>query len=377
VNGTPYQAQVVSNNFNQVVCISPSITPSGLTNPSIPATVTVTNVGSGKVSAPGLTFTYGQGLFISGISPMQGPAGTSVTITGQGFVGPVTVIWGGGTPWTVLSVAGTQVVAQAAPLASPQQCTGGSGTIKVTNLDSGLNTTSTDSFTYQGVNPLITSIVVSNCGAGSGNTVPGNQSPCTLTVNGSNFGSNMQLSLANPITTIAENVGGASTQAVFTLTNSLEGLGIKYDTAACTNGTQNLITPIDVTIKDTASSCTNTLAGGLLVSPSNAACVVPPPAPILTITPTTVTLSAATLPGTVHFSVTVTNPGASTVALVSTGGNLLFTPAVTSVNLTPLGGFLTGGFDVTINSGTAGQNATFTLNYSGAVPQSATITLTP
>src|SRR5664280_3150658 len=72
-SGTPYQAQVVSNNFNQVVCISPSITASGLTGTTaVSANVTVTNVGTGKVSSPGLRFTYGQAMFISGISPIQG-----------------------------------------------------------------------------------------------------------------------------------------------------------------------------------------------------------------------------------------------------------------------------------------------------------------
>ncbi len=63
-------------------------------------------------------------MFISGISPDAGPDGppTTVTITGQGFVAPVSVTVSGGdtgcTSWNVLSVAGTQIVVQA-PAVTP------------------------------------------------------------------------------------------------------------------------------------------------------------------------------------------------------------------------------------------------------------------
>ena len=369
-NGTPYQAQVVSNNFNQVVCISPSITASGPTSSPVTASVVVTNTGTGKASNA-LTFTYGQAMFISGISPMQGPAGTSVTITGQGFVAPVSVIWGAGTPWTVLSVAGTQVVAQAAPLASAQQCAGGSGTIKVTNLDSGITATSADSFTYPGVNPLITSVAVSNCGAGSGNTVPGNQAPCTVTLNGSNFGTNMQLSLANPVTTIPENAGGTSTQAVFTLTSSLESLGIKYNTATCTNGTQNLITPIDVKITNLANTCTNTLAGGLLVSPSNTTCQVNTPL-TMTLAPATASIAGGT---SITYAVNFNRPaqtsdGPSMQVVISPSGSGVIASA-TAFTVPITAGQQTVTFNV--QAGTTAGTATITATYAGA---SATANLT-
>ena len=78
----------------------------------------------------------GQAMFISAISPMQGPAdtATTVTITGQGFVAPVSVIYDPTSTqlqWTVLSVAGTQIVVKSVPLPSPRQCSGGAAKVRV------------------------------------------------------------------------------------------------------------------------------------------------------------------------------------------------------------------------------------------------------
>ncbi len=266
------QAQVVSNNFNQVVCISPSITP---TQPNTPTTVqvSVTNVGSGKTSN-GLPFQYGQAMFISSIAPGEGPdtGGTTVTIMGQGFVGPVAVSLAG-TPAQVLSVAGTQIIAKSGAVAV-RLCSYTPGDVVVTNIDSSLSATGRSLWTYTGAQPLMTSITTS---CGSGNTVPGNAAPCTLTVNGSHFEPNvMQLSFTNPVMTIFETSFVSSTQITFTLSQSFESLGIKYNQPPCGtggSGTQNVATPIDVTLTNaTLTSCPNPLAGALLVTPTDTAC---------------------------------------------------------------------------------------------------------
>ncbi len=114
------QAQVISVNYEQVICYSPSITP---TQPGTPTTVDVTvrNQATGQTSN-GLPFRYGEAMFISGISPNQGSmqGGTIITIYGQGFVSPVQVIIqiGSGIQAEVLSVSGTEVVARTAPVPS-------------------------------------------------------------------------------------------------------------------------------------------------------------------------------------------------------------------------------------------------------------------
>ena len=347
-NGTPYQAQVVSNNFNQVVCISPSITASQPKTPTIAATVTVTNTGTGKASNA-LTFTYGQAMFISGITPMQAPAGTSVTITGQGFVSPVSVIWGGGTSWPVLSVAGTQVVAQAAALTSGQQCTGGSGTIKVTNLDSGLSATSTDQFTYQAANPLITSVTVSGSGA-TGNSMPGGINPgtglaCatgtyTMTINGSNFGPHMQVTVGSSPALVAAYVSSTK------LTVALPDLSLlPMQTIGCMSGTtagqQLVTTPVNVTVTNTDTTCSNTLNGGLLLVPCNTTCYVPP-----TPTPTPTPIPPTPTPTPAPYTLTVTKTG-TTLLTISSLPPDSFSCAGT---LTPCQGFYAPGTLVTLST---------------------------
>jgi hypothetical protein len=260
--------------------------------------VSVTNISSGKVSANTLPFQYGQSMFISGFSPMQGPANaaTTVTITGQGFVAPVSVIYdptGAQLAWTVLSVAGTQVVAQSVPLASAHQCSGGSAILRVTNLDSNLHADSTQSFAYQGVQPLITSAQI-----GTSNIIQ--QAPCggawtshTVTIKGSGFAqSGVTVSFgglpAIPATWVDAN----------TITVQLPDLtAIPIHTTTCMSGTQqgkvNIATPINVTVTNSANSCTDTLAAAMIIQPCDTTtCKLGPV--ITTISPKQGTMSGGT-----------------------------------------------------------------------------------
>ena len=79
-----------------------------------PLTVSVTARvncgGSACISGP-VSFTYTVGLSIFGFTPDHGDANTTVTITGQGFVAPLIVTFGG-SQGTVISVSGTQVLAK-------------------------------------------------------------------------------------------------------------------------------------------------------------------------------------------------------------------------------------------------------------------------
>jgi hypothetical protein len=272
------QAQVVSSNFNQVICVSPSITP---TQPGTPTTVNVTvlNVESGKVSNA-LPYRYGEAMFISGIAPGSGPdtGGTVVTLFGQGFVGPVAVSLAG-VAAEPLSVAGTEITVKSGRV-PVRQCTPLVGVASVTNLSSG-NSTTGASWTYLPALPVITGISVN----GGGNTVPRfgsscNVGPYTMTITGINFEpliigaaagtpSNMKVSFAStpPIDVIA------TYQDANTITLFIPDLStLKLATAACVTGTgaagtEMVATGVDVTVTNMSSGCSNTLRGGLVVTP--------------------------------------------------------------------------------------------------------------
>jgi len=148
------QAQVVSSNFNEIVCIAPSIAPS---QPGSPTTVqvSVVNVLTGKVSDNTLPYRYGEAMFISAITPNTGYilGWNPATIYGQGFVAPVQVeVTAGGITKQaeVLSVSGTSIQVKMPPFAEligDQGCTPVAATFKVTNIGSNLSATG-PTYTY-------------------------------------------------------------------------------------------------------------------------------------------------------------------------------------------------------------------------------------
>lgn len=146
------QAQVISSNYNEIVCIAPSIAPSGPSTPMV-VNVVVTNILTGKSSQP-LPYRYGEAMFVSGISPTVGYIGdwTPATIYGQGFVAPVQVlvtVQDITKEAQVLSVSGTALQVKMPPFneLGGQQCTPVTATITVTNLGSNLTATA-PTFTY-------------------------------------------------------------------------------------------------------------------------------------------------------------------------------------------------------------------------------------
>ncbi len=228
-------------------------------------------------------------MFISGITPAQGPAdaATTVTITGQGFVGPVSVTTNiASVPtWTVLSVAGTQIVAQALPIPDNNRtCTDQSATITVTNLDSNLKSDPTGTFTYSAVRPLITSVQI---GGGSNvvtcTAVTGGS---TVTIKGSGFvgpTANVSFQYIGPVVGTVVDAN--------TITVNLPDLStINLQQVPCNGGTglQFVQTAVGVSVTNVNSGCSNTLPNAILIDPpcSNP-CVAPPtPTPTPTATPT-------------------------------------------------------------------------------------------
>lgn len=151
------EAQVVSSNFNQIVCVAPSIAPSGPEASPVTVDVNVVNLLTGKKSQQSLQYRYGAAMFVSGITPNSGYilGWTPATIYGQGFVAPVQVVLtftglfsGARIEAEVLSVSGTSIQVRIPP-ATPyidagllcSQSTGILMNVEVINLGSGLKAT--------------------------------------------------------------------------------------------------------------------------------------------------------------------------------------------------------------------------------------------
>lgn len=299
-----HQAQVLTNNFFQVVCVSPSITP---TQPGTPTTVDVTvlNAATGKRSGA-LPFRFGEAMFLSAVDPNHGPADeeTHVTIYGQGFVGPVEVVTVAGPERIQASVdhvSGTEILATIKPLPGDRRSCGIiTAGIEVTNLNSNLKAGGL-SFYYESPTPLITSVeITADTKTGNDNTVEQvyhgaacltgplphctacsanpDWSTYTVTVRGSNFqktasgDSAMVISIPGvsaelPTTYVSPN------EIKFTLPDLT---GVAMQQISCiidgTCGLLNVQTPVALTVKNLRSGCADTLNGAIVINPCDTIC---------------------------------------------------------------------------------------------------------
>lgn len=283
------QAQVVASNYTEVVCISPSITPTA-PDTVITKQVTVTNIKSGKASNS-LGFRYGVAMFISSFSPMEGPADTATTVTifGQGFVAPVTVVAtaGGLYQWDVLSVAGTEIVARSKPLPeSARTCGDVPATLTVTNVNSNTTATATNPFTYRAIRPLITSVQL----AGGGNTVlqyvpvavPPSVAVCStpwssypVTIKGSGFQQGMTVNFgpAGPVVATFVDANTLTLAQLPDLTSvGLNSISCTTGAGAC--GSRFVPTQVSVTVNNPHNGCSDTLNGAFLINPCDTTCLI-------------------------------------------------------------------------------------------------------
>jgi len=150
--GGTLEAQVISVSQNEIVAITPPANGQGPSQSfplDVPVTVKEVNCSGSACTSNPVTFTYTVGLAIFGFTPDHGDASTVVTITGQGFVAPLLVTFGG-KQGTVISVSGTQILAK-----PPAGCPSSGGTIAVTLLSTGETASSPGTFTINV--PTITS----------------------------------------------------------------------------------------------------------------------------------------------------------------------------------------------------------------------------
>jgi hypothetical protein len=386
--------------------------------------VTVTNIKSGKVSN-GLSFRYGVAMFISSFSPMEGPADTPTTVTifGQGFVAPVSVVAtaGGLYQWDVLSVAGTEIVARSKPLPeSARTCGDVTATLTVTNIDSNTVATATNPFTYRAIRPLITSVQIDS----GTNTVqqyvpvavPPSVAVCStpwsshrVTIRGSGFQQGMTVNFGpGPVVATFVDANTLTLAQLPDLSSiGLNQIGCTTGAGAC--GGRYVPTQVSLTVSNPRNGCSDTLNGAVVVNPCDTSCLVtgltsmslgavaPPnpqtvgtpftiplaftPTPLtgavtvdltyvgFTATPATVTIPPSASPYQVF--VTATSPGSGNIIASVGGGSCTVTaasglitviaaaPTVTSV--APATGPAAGSTSVTV-SGTnfqAGATVTF------------------
>ena len=269
------EADVLSVAYDQIVCLSPDYTPSGLT-PPVTVDVTVRNINSGLTSTMAGAFTYGESMFITSNAPSEGPptGGTQVTIFGSGFRAPLTVEWipGSGAqtdavPAQVVSVSGNQIVIVTGET-DPIPCDDAPGMFRVTQIDSGVSAEG-GSFTYAGQDLRIYGVTPPEGGTGD-----------TVTITGRNFAvaettENVRVTFDDlqPQMATFPNAGDRHTiQTTVPDTSTYE-----FEVITCTgnqneNGCQEVPSPVDVTVENLDTGCTDTLDKGFSLVPPVTAC---------------------------------------------------------------------------------------------------------
>ncbi len=276
-----HEAQVISVNQFEIVCLSPDITDdiggNDLT-PPITVDVKVTNVDSGFADTETGAFTYGEALFISGNTPTEGPmeGENLVTIFGSGFRSPLWVDYLHGTPpmrTEVVSVSGSELVVKM-PAVEPPECGDIVANFRVTLTDSSLSTEG-GQYKYKGLTPVVLSVEPTVATASNnGDSVD----VSTLTIHGRNFHSPVNVAVNGLIfTKPAVSVVDENTLTVDVSGDAIapNAIGLQYDTTSCgTNGAgvQDVATAVPVSVTNAAAQCTATLPGGLTYEPWDTAC---------------------------------------------------------------------------------------------------------
>ncbi len=190
---------------------------------------------------------------------------------------PVSVVATPGGAWDVLSVAGTEIVARTRPLPDKvDKCGPTPATFTVTNVNSNTSYTSTQSFTYRGVHPFITSVQVDaggNAMLQCGGTCAACVTAHTITVRGFGF----QTASTMTVTLEGNAAGGSAGPFIATVTDAntmtVSVTDLSTFTMAATDcsppvgGRRNVSTPVSVRVNNTRYGCDDILNGALVIVP--------------------------------------------------------------------------------------------------------------
>jgi large repetitive protein len=321
--------------------------------------ITVINVNSGTRTSLSAGFRYTPTMTITGITPLNGPAlgGTDITVNGIGLDGRLQATIGGAEA-QILRIAGTSVLLRTNPAANP--CSNSGGPITLTNLDTGLTTTSSQSFTLLGVQPRITSV--------SGPVNPGANVTVTVTNPGIGpLGFGDIKFTVNGVTTIPSPNQVTVGTGAQTFTVAVPTSGIVFPTIACTisgsPGTQLGPTEIPIIFTNLTTGCTDT-ASVRVTPPGPNPCVVPPIASMVApanpacpglVIGNVAAAGTTTISGTIRIANNAV-AGASNLtvaaAVASSTNTTTFTVTPPSASAAPGGG--TQDFTVTVDPAAAG-----------------------
>jgi hypothetical protein len=295
---------------------------------------------------------------VLGLSATSGPAGSTITITGQNFsgaAGNIRVLFGTGNPATSVTVVDDAHMTVVVP--------SGSGTVHV-QVQSGVNETDPNNPADNVNNPIF--------GYGMSATSAADQ----FTYGSSSIsGTNSTVSFATPSVVsgstdaVTITVQDAAGQAVSGLPNSAFGFSLSGGISAGTFGTVTATTTPGTytatftgTTAGTASTLTATVSGVTLTTK-----------PTITVTPGAVSGSKST----VSFATpTVASGGADTVTIVveDAAGNAITGLANSAFGLALSGGSSTGTFSAVTAAATAG---TYTATFTGTtIGTASTLTAT-
>ncbi len=284
-----------ATNVNVVSATSITATTAAHAAGAVTVTVTNTDAQSGSLTN-GYTYSSNPAPTVTSIAPNTGLAagGTSVTITGTGFVAGATVKLGGTAATNVNVVSSTSITATTPAHAA------GAVSVVVTNTDAQAGTL-TNGYTYTNPAPTVTSITP-NSGSANGGT--------SVTIAGTGFLAGATVSLGG---SAATNVNVVSSTSI-TATTPAHAAGAVTVTVTNTDAQSDSLTNgytyVTVTNTDAQSG---SLTNGYTYSN---------PAPTVTsITPNTGTSAGGT-------SVTIAGTGFTAGATVSLGGT-----AATAVNV--------------------------------------------
>jgi hypothetical protein len=259
------EAIIESVTRDRITVISPAARGFGQDNLNQVVDILVRNLGSGLAIVRDSAFQYGNEVLITGVTPDTGvpSGGEVVTVHGQGFEAPVTVHFGG-VQQTVLSVTGTEIQVRTAGTAVGS-CANVTGTVSVTNLNTGDSANGPAQFTYVVPRPVITGVSPNN-GSQNGGT--------NVTITGINFQSPVRVQFGNQ----AGNVTSSTSTTINVTTPAYSGT---FPTQQCQAGdllgTRQLPASVNVTVINLLTGCTDTLPNGFNFNPTDTSCQVEVP----------------------------------------------------------------------------------------------------
>ena len=289
--GSRVESELLDRSPSRLLVVTPPATGQNAGNQNSTVQVEVFDLRSGFSAVRPNAFQFGAGaMFISSFEPPEGTyfGGTTATIFGSGFEAPVQVDFGSRRQ-QVVSVSGTEIVAQSIGPIEIANCARPSGPVSVVNIETNESFTSDLTFTYRPVEPRVGSVSPNSVVADvdSGAIIP---PPSETTITGSGFDRQ----------NFPPEVTFGSTRSPSVVITSLDGNPLHFGNGvgdemrvaipdflgsfpeeACTtgdgvSGMRFTETRVDVTVTARDTGCFGVLTGSFTYIPSDTTCRAAP-----------------------------------------------------------------------------------------------------